>query len=146
MSWNGDESIRLRIDEQGTLKRIVEMKVSALGSGATGLRGRARSVEVKFRGKSTGTTDAIVRILAPSIEERCWAVLSSRDGDMELGLSIRTGVGDEGFRIAGDSDGRVEITGNDARGLLYGVGTNGFLRIAEAVERLAREEFAHVRT
>ena len=37
-------------------------------------------------------------------------------------LAIEPGIGSEGFTIAADADNAIRITGNDARGLLYGVG------------------------
>jgi hypothetical protein len=47
-------------------------------------------------------------------------------GAADIILDIQAGIGEEGYRIAGDAGGPVCITGNDERGLLYGIGK--FLR------------------
>ena len=41
---------------------------------------------------------------------------------LKVELAIAPGIGSEGFRIEDRPGGGVKIVGNDARGLLYGVG------------------------
>jgi hypothetical protein len=49
-------------------------------------------------------------------------------GPARIILDIEDGIGEEGFRIRGEPGMPVEITGNDERGLVYGIGK--FLRNA----------------
>lgn len=51
-------------------------------------------------------------------------ILQRRNPTTNVKLAIQAGIGEEGYRIEGDNP--VRITGNDERGLLYGVGK--FLR------------------
>lgn len=48
------------------------------------------------------------------------------EASADILLDLRAGIGEEGFRIEGEASGPVRITGNDARGLIYGIGK--FLR------------------
>lgn len=69
---------------------------------------------------------AIVRktanILTSRIEEYSGAEVSRVGGaEFTVNLGVKEGIGKEGFRISSAPDG-VNITGNDERGLLYGVG------------------------
>ena len=41
---------------------------------------------------------------------------------LRVRLDVQTGTGREGFRIQGGLDGDITVTGNDDRGLLYGIG------------------------
>ncbi len=54
------------------------------------------------------------------------AVGKTGDGVINVIGSIEPGIGREGYRIQDDPDGAIRISGNDERGLLYGVGR--FLR------------------
>ena len=66
-------------------------------------------------------------ILARQIARRCPArVVATGPATLVVELALEPGVGAEGFRIEDRSGGGVKIVGNDARGLLYGVGK--FLR------------------
>ena len=69
------------------------------------------------------------RLLAARIRERGGPVVgmaSTGTGHADIVLGLQPGIGTEGFRIDGPAEGPVRITGNDERGLLYGVGK--FLR------------------
>lgn len=71
--------------------------------------------------------DAVVRniagVLARQVAQRCDAIVAA-DGlaPLNVELSLAPGIGTEGFRIEDRPGGGVKIIGNDARGLLYGVG------------------------
>ena len=57
------------------------------------------------------------------IESRCEAkVVKEGDAPLTVELTIEPGIGDEGFKIADGPNGTIRIIGNDARGVLYGVG------------------------
>ncbi|MBN2296715.1 MAG: hypothetical protein JXM70_30095 [Pirellulales bacterium] len=69
----------------------------------------------------------IASILQHQITSRCEAkLITGDDAELTVKLSIEPGIGAEGFRISDDADGSIKITGNDRRGLLFGVGK--FLR------------------
>ena len=62
-------------------------------------------------------------ILAREIAERSGAKVSTEGkADFIVELSIKPGIGTEGFTIADGKNGSVVITGNDENGLLYGIG------------------------
>ncbi|HUT24585.1 MAG TPA: hypothetical protein VM492_09605 [Sumerlaeia bacterium] len=90
-----------------------------------------RSVRVETVCEQTDVVAAIIRVLKRQIEDRCEAeVQTAGEGELTVRLAIRPGIGDEGFRIADGADGAIDVIGNDARGLLYGVGK--FLRTSRA--------------
>jgi predicted esterase len=66
----------------------------------------------------------IGRILASRIAERCPPSKYVFDAEISISLRIKPGIGKEGFSIADDGFLRkiITITGNDERGLLFGVG------------------------
>ncbi|MCX7425135.1 MAG: LamG domain-containing protein [Planctomycetia bacterium] len=71
--------------------------------------------------------DAVLRsisgVLARQVAQRCDAsIVADGEAPMKVELAIAPGIGTEGFRIENRPDGGVKIVGNDARGLLYGVG------------------------
>ena len=65
----------------------------------------------------------IGRVFVRQIESRCDAkVAKEDDAPLTVELTIKPGIGDEGFKIADGPKGTVRIIGNDTRGVLYGVG------------------------
>ena len=65
----------------------------------------------------------IGRVFVRQIESRCDAkVVNEGDAPLTVELMIEPGIGDEGFKIADGPSGAIRIIGNDARGVLYGVG------------------------
>ncbi|MCC6446989.1 MAG: hypothetical protein IT210_26490 [Armatimonadetes bacterium] len=72
------------------------------------------------------TIENIAGVLVRQIEARCGAKAGESKGEASIRLAVRQGIGEEGFEIADGPNGSVQITGNDERGLLYGVGK--FLR------------------
>lgn len=61
------------------------------------------------------------------VSRRCGArIINSGPADFTLDLAVHPGIGREGFTIANDGGRGIRITGNDDRGLLYGIGK--FLR------------------
>ena len=59
-------------------------------------------------------------LLRREVRRRCG--VAAGGGGPRIVLDVRSGIGGEGFRIEDAPGGRVVVTGNDARGLLYGVG------------------------
>jgi hypothetical protein len=65
----------------------------------------------------------IGRVFIRQIENRCGAkVVKEGKAPLTVELTIKPGIGDEGFKIADGPNGTIRIIGNDARGMLYGVG------------------------
>ena len=65
----------------------------------------------------------IAGVLARQVAQRCDArVVTDGEAPLKVELAIAPGIGTEGFRIEDRPGGGVKIIGNDARGLLYGVG------------------------
>ncbi len=86
-----------------------------------------RSIGYTTVAQRTPLVETAERLFRRAIEERTGiAPARSEEPSADIILDIRDGIGEEGFRIEGDSDGPVRITGNDERGLLYGIGK--FLR------------------
>jgi hypothetical protein len=87
------------------------------------------AVTFKTIAERTPLVQAAEQLLQRTIEERT-GIFPARGEEPSVGiiLDIKNGIGEEGFRIESDSDGPVRITGNDERGLLYGIGK--FLRIS----------------
>ena len=97
----------------------------------------ARSVCVVPPEHRPAMTANAARILRREISERCGASLvEAGEADLRIELSVRGGIGEEGFAIEDAGPGVVRVASNDARGLLYGVGK--FLRGA----RYTSETFA----
>ena len=62
-------------------------------------------------------------ILGRQIARRCEAtVVAAGDAQLAIELAIEPGMGSEGFKIADGPAGVIRISGNDERGVLYGVG------------------------
>lgn len=75
----------------------------------------------------TPLLDRAVAIMQRQIKERCGARLTvGRAGVAAVEMEIKPGIGCEGFCIEDIPSGAVRISGNDERGLLYGIGK--FLR------------------
>jgi hypothetical protein len=63
------------------------------------------------------------RVFARQVTQRCAAkVTTEGSGTLRVSLGIEPGLGAEGFKITSDSSGSIRIIGNDARGLLFGIG------------------------
>lgn len=65
----------------------------------------------------------VADVLARQVAQRCDArVVTDGEAPLIVELAIASGIGTEGFRIEDRLGGGVKIVGNDARGVLYGVG------------------------
>ena len=100
-----------------------------LGSLGCAPAGTYKYVQVSLPGQASLTMKHTAAIFATRIAERSGArVVEGNVRALKVVLKIDNGIGKEGFRIE-DGDGGVRITGNDDRGLLYGVGK--FLRTSK---------------
>ena len=69
----------------------------------------------------------IASVLSSRIKERSEVkVKVGGEGELKIVLNLKPGIGLEGFKISDAGHNIIQITGNDARGVLYGVGK--FLR------------------
>ena len=73
-----------------------------------------------------------IDILTRIIETRTGLSVQEGAGSADLVLAVTPGIGTEGFTIDSLPSGSVRIIGNDARGLLYGIGK--FLRTSQYAE------------
>jgi hypothetical protein len=100
---------------------------ATLGAETAGRTKAVDSIRLVLPPKADAVTENTARIFARQVTQRCGAQVSTEGGGaLRVTLAIEPGLGTEGFRITPDSDGSIRIVGNDARGLLYGVGK--FLR------------------
>jgi len=84
---------------------------------------KVTSVRIHLPKKATALTRRIAGILAGRIQEYSGAhAATSGEGALHVYLFLRPGIGAEGLEISNGPDGGIGITGNDERGLLYGVG------------------------
>jgi len=94
------------------------------------------AIDIHIAARDTPLVATAAELLQRGITERTGIVPTQDAAAADIVLDIREGIGAEGYCIEGEAGDPVRITGNDARGLIYGVGR--FLRDA----RLAAGEFA----
>jgi len=82
-----------------------------------------KTVRVVLPQQASAVLRNIAGVLARQVAQRCDAsVVADGEAPLKVELAIAPGIGIEGFRIEDRPGGGVKIIGNDARGLLYGVG------------------------
>jgi hypothetical protein len=82
-----------------------------------------KSVRLVLPPQPSPVLQNIGRVFVRQIESRCDAkVVSKGDAPLTVELMIEPGIGEEGYKIADGPNGTIRIIGNDARGVLYGVG------------------------
>lgn len=82
-----------------------------------------KSVRLALPPQADAVVVNIGRVFTRQIESRCDVkVVTEGDAPLTVELSIESGIGAEGFKIADGPAGTVRIIGNDDRGVLYGVG------------------------
>lgn len=86
-----------------------------------------RSVRIILPRNAGPVLKNIAALFVRQVRQRCILKVTN-DGDavLTIELAIEPGIGADGFRIADGKAGSIRITGNDERGVLYGVGK--FLR------------------
>ncbi len=110
---------------------VLMFQVLPVDAGERPLAGSAgkpvRSIRVVLPDKAGPEMRKIAAVFGRHVSERCGArVTENGDAPFRVQLAIRPGIGKEGFSIKKVEAGTVRITGNDTRGVLYGVGK--FLR------------------
>jgi hypothetical protein len=112
------------------MKALVQMCVAAIVVMAPrGLvaEDAVKLVRVVLPARAEPVLERIAQVFARQVTHRCGArVITSGDAPLRVELAIQEGLGREGYSIASDRPGSIRITGNDERGVLYGVGR--FLR------------------
>ena len=95
---------------------------------AAGAAGKpVRRIRVALPSKAGSEMRKIAAVFGRQVSERCGArVTTDGEAPLRVELAIRPGIGKEGFSISKAGAGTIRITGNDTRGVLYGVGK--FLR------------------
>lgn len=91
---------------------------------AVGVRAEAvASVRLVLPPQPDAVVGHIASVFTHQVESRCDArVTTEGEAPLTVVLAIEPGIGPEGYRIADGAQGGVIVTGNDERGLLYGVG------------------------
>ena len=78
-------------------------------------------VEVRLPDAPGAVVERIFSVFSRVVQERT-GIEPSRSKDGKIIFGLRAGLGAEGYEIADGKNGEILITGNDERGLLYGVG------------------------
>lgn len=100
--------------------------VMNIGSGELAVS-KAPSISVVLPKDADAVHQRIARVFETQLYQRCGArVEYGTGGDIVVELAVGTGGDEDGYTIGDRKDGGVLITGNNHRGLLYGVGN--FLR------------------
>ena len=86
-----------------------------------------QTIQVQRPSESSLVIDTTLRLLQRQVRDRSGVeVTTEGEGTPDLVLSLRPGIGEQGYTIEDGEQGGVRIVGNDENGLLYGVGK--FLR------------------
>ena len=89
--------------------------------------GETKSVRLVLPAQAGPVVEHTGRIFTRQVQQRCEAtVVTGGDAPLTVELAVEMGIGAEGYRIEDRQGGGVRIAGNDARGLVAGVGK--FLR------------------
>ena len=110
---------------------VLMFHVRPVDAGERPLAGSAgkpvRKIRVVLPDKAGPEMLKIAEVFGRQVSERCGArVTTNGEAPLRVELAIRPGIGKEGFSISKAGAGTIRITGNDTRGVLYGVGK--FLR------------------
>jgi len=104
---------------------IAAVVTTLTAADATAGAAELRQVEVRLPDNPGSVVERIYSVFSRVIRERT-GIEPSRSKDGMIVFGLRAGLGEEGYEIADGGNGEILITGNDERGLLYGVGA--FLR------------------
>ena len=107
-----------------------------LTSVAADARGEAvKSIRLILPPQSDPVVERIGRVFTRQVQNRCdTKVVAQGDAPLTVELAIEPDISEEGFKIADGGNGTIRIIGNDARGLLYGVGHNTPPLLSQLVE------------
>ena len=103
--------------------RSVSVLLLVLWSTSGTLAQTATTVRIVLPQEASTEVGNIANVLARQITERCDArVVTDVEAQFAVELEVAPGIGTDGFRIEDRPGGGVKISGDNARGLLYGVG------------------------
>jgi len=96
---------------------------SSFAWGQPGKAGSVNQISLVLPPRSGAVVENIARVFTRQVSQRCDAtVASAGHSPLRVSLVIQAGLGAEGFEIVPEGKRGVRITGNDERGLLYGLG------------------------
>ncbi|TSA29320.1 MAG: hypothetical protein D4R65_15355 [Verrucomicrobiaceae bacterium] len=107
-----------------TIAAVMATLTATVADAAAGAA-ELRQVEVRLPDNPSAVVERIYSVFSRVIQERT-GIEPSRSKDGKIVFGVRAGLGEEGYEIADGKNGEILITGNDERGLLYGIGA--FLR------------------
>lgn len=82
-----------------------------------------RSIHITIPQHPSPLMEYTAQILQQRIAERCEnSITFSNSGELTIALNLQNSIGPEGFEITNGPESGIQITGNDERGLHYGVG------------------------
>ena len=94
----------------------------------------ARVIRLQLTDTESPLVRTIGDIFRRQVADRCGAsLIDEGEADLVAEFDVQPGIGREGFRIEAPEPAAIRITGNDHRGLLYGVGK--FLRMSRYREQ-----------
>ena len=100
---------------------------NAGGGSDSASSGPVRSIRIVLEGEGDPILRGIADVCVRQVQSRCDAkVALTGEAPLRIEFKTQPGIGAEGFRIEDGGRGVVRIIGNDARGVLYGLGK--FLR------------------
>jgi len=103
--------------------RTLSLAILVLACAAQAPGESVKSLRLILPPRPGPVVENIGRVFARQVESRCEAkIVVKGDAPLTVELAIEPGAGSEGFRIADSAPGTIRISGNDVRGLLYGVG------------------------
>jgi hypothetical protein len=107
--------------EQAMSRLLISILVLTCAASAPGEA--VKSLRLTLPPTPGPVVENIARVFTRQVESRCEArVVLKEDAPLTVELAVEPGPGPEGFNIADSAPGTVRISGNDVRGLLYGVG------------------------
>lgn len=108
---------------ENPMKKFVAVALLSLGVSAAAFGDAVETIRLATPESSDAVVENIGRVFTRQIEGRCDAkVVAQGDAALTVELALEPGIGDEGFRITDREKNTIRIAGDDARGMLYGVG------------------------
>lgn len=82
-----------------------------------------KSIRIVSPNASGEIIENTLAVFTKRVEERSGAkIIENGDAELTVELSVTPDIGKEGYEITASENGRIQIKGNDQRGVLYGVG------------------------
>ena len=107
--------------------------VITIVAGGSAMAETTKTVRLVLPARGESRVERVAAVFARQVEQRSAAkIVLSGDAPLRVILAVRPGIGADGFTIAGGPKDSVCISGDNTRGLLYGVGK--FLRTSRYSE------------